>query len=181
MAAVGSRSDLMRSQCCRRREDRAKNGPLESKKGLLSIEDYTFKKSTCERYDLRWKNNGWATFTIDENGGLFNCQSDFGDYNYSWPKHGRESFKHFLIEITRSPEYLLGKVAKEDCFDLDKALKQWKPRIIEMRKDREITADQAREAWDFIEGLDNSSSVDYLQSEIYSNSCDICYIRRTLV
>ena len=119
---------------------------------------------------MRWKHNGWATFTIDENGGLFNCQSDFGDYNYAWPKHGRESFKHFLIEITRSPEYLLGKVAKEDCFDLDKALKRWKPRIIEMRKDRDITVEQARDAWEFIEGLDSSSSADYLQSEIYSNS-----------
>lgn len=135
------------------------------------MEEYTFKKSTCERYDLRWKHNGWATFTIDENGGIFSVQSDFGNYNYAWPKNGRESFKHFLIEITRSPDYVLGKISKEDYFDPDKAEKKWKAKIIELRKDRECTKEQARDAWEFlVNDLNVDGSVDYLQSEIYGNS-----------
>jgi hypothetical protein len=84
------------------------------------MKDYTFKKSTCERYDLRWKRSGWAIFTIDENGGLFNCQSDYGDYCYSWPNHGRKSFKHFILELAEDTHYFLKKVAKEDYFDSEK-------------------------------------------------------------
>lgn len=136
------------------------------------MEDYTFKKSTCERYDIRWKRNGWATFTIDENGGLFSVQSDFGNYNYAWPNHGRESFKHYIIqELVRDPDYFLGKVASKDYFDSDKAEKQWKAKIIELRKDRECTKEQARDAWQFLmNDLDVGGSVDYLQNEIYGSS-----------
>ena len=138
---------------------------------MINTEEYTFKKSTCERYDLRWKYNGWATFTIDENGGLFSVQSDFGNYNYAWPKHGRESFKHFLIEITMSPDYILGKISNEDYFDSDKAEKKWKSKIIELRKDRECTKEQARDAWEFlVNDLSVDGSVDYIQNEIYGSS-----------
>lgn len=45
------------------------------------MKEYTIEKSTCEKYTLRWARSGWAIFTIDENG-LFNCQSDYGDYQY---------------------------------------------------------------------------------------------------
>ena len=134
------------------------------------MEDYTFKKSTCERYDLRWEHGGWATFTIDENGGLFNCQSDYGSYNYEWPKHGRKSFKHFLIEITRGSDYLLGKVANKDHFDFQKAVEQWKSEIIKLRRGMECTEEQARRAWDFVEGLEEySGSPQIIQKEIYES------------
>lgn len=136
------------------------------------MEEFTFTKTTCERYDLRWGKCGWATFTIDENGGLFNCQSDYGDYNYAWPRHGRKSFKHYIIQdLVRDPDYFLGKVAKEDYFDSQKAEKAWKAKIIELRKDGECTKEQAREAWDYlVHELDDSLSLDYLQSEVYGNS-----------
>lgn len=134
------------------------------------MEEYTFKKSACERYDLRWKHGGWATFTIDENGGLFNCQSDFGSYNYEWPNHGRKSFKHFLIEITRSTDYLLGKVSTKNHFDYGKALDKWKSEIIKLRRARECTEEDARSAWEFIEGLDEySGSPQIIQKEIYES------------
>jgi len=142
---------------------------LKSKEGRTT-EEYTFKKSTCERYDIRWGKYGWATITIDENGGLFNAQSDFGNYNYAWPKHGRESFKHFLIEITRSPDYVLRKIAKEDYFDFIKAEEKWKSKIIDIRKQGACTKEQARDAWVFIDELDASGSADFLQNEIYGSS-----------
>ncbi|MDQ7095976.1 hypothetical protein REC12_20485 [Desulfosporosinus sp. PR] len=137
----------------------------------MKIEDYTYKKSVCERYDLRWKHNGWATFTIDENGGLFNAQSDFGNYSYAWPNHGRKSFKHFIVQdLARDPEYVLGKISKEDYFNLEKAENGWKARIIDIRKQDACTKKQARDAWEFINELDLSGSVDYIQNEIYSSS-----------
>ncbi|MFW9970258.1 MAG: hypothetical protein ACFFDF_08670 [Candidatus Odinarchaeota archaeon] len=85
---------------------------------------YEIKKSMSERYDIRFGRCGWATITIDENGGLFNCQSDYGDYSYSWPRHGRKSFKHFLIEICKDKHYFLKKVANEDYFDYQKNKEQ---------------------------------------------------------
>lgn len=112
--------------------------------------DYTFKKSTCERYDLRWGGCGWATIMIDENGGVFNAQSDYGDYSYSWPHHGRESFKHFILELAREGSYFLGKVSDISYFNHDETLKAWKKAIIEMRRDGECTREKAREAWDYL-------------------------------
>lgn len=133
------------------------------------MEEYTFKKSTCERYDIRWKPYGWAIITIDENGGMFSAQSDFGNYAYSWPNHGRESFKHFILELARDSHYFLGKVAKENYFDSNKALDRWKSKIIEIRKDRDCTQEQARDAWDFINDLDLSLSKDYLEVRMYES------------
>lgn len=131
--------------------------------------EYTFEKSTCEKYTIRWGKSGWAVFTIDEKG-LFSCQSDCGDYQYMWPNHGRKTFKHFIIELSRDTSYLLNKVAKEDCFNFDKALEGWKREIINIRKEREVTKDLAREAWEFIHSLDDySNNPEILQHELYNS------------
>ncbi|SFM09643.1 hypothetical protein [Pelosinus propionicus] len=129
------------------------------------MSDYTVKKSVCERYDLRFGDFGWATFTIDENGGLFNCQSDYGDYSYSWPRHGRKTFKHFLIEITRDYHYLLNKISDTTYFNFDKTISEWKKLIIEWRKDNGINKKQAREAFDDIVNIDDGSA-DYVYMQL---------------
>lgn len=132
--------------------------------------DFTFKKSTCERYDIRWGQGGWATITIDENGGLFNAQSDYGSYAYAWPCHGRKSFKHYIVlDLVRDESDFLGKVAREDYFDGNKAIEQWLSEVIKIRKERDCTKEQARDAWDFINDLDTSLSPDLLQERIYES------------
>ncbi|HZK53480.1 MAG TPA: hypothetical protein VFC84_04740 [Desulfosporosinus sp.] len=131
---------------------------------------FEFTKSVCERYDIHFEHGGWAIFTIDENGGLFNCHSDYGDYNYSWPNHGCKLFKHFILDLARDTNYFLGKVAKRDYFDSNKAVEQWKSRIIEIREDGECTKEQARDAWTFITtGIDVTLSIGYLQTMIYGS------------
>jgi hypothetical protein len=138
------------------------------------MEKYNFKKSTCERYDIRWGDFGWAIITIDENGGVFNAQSDYGNYSYSWPNHGRKSFKHFILELARDKSYFLGKVASNDYFYYDKSVKAWEKTIIDMRKsngDYECTKEQAREMWDFLHSLDDySSNAAIIQKEIYESN-----------
>ncbi len=128
-------------------------------------------KSTCERYDLKFEGYGWATFTIDENGGLFSCMSDYGDYSYSWPRHGRKSFKHFILELARDPYYFLGKVSMRTYFDYDKAANKWKREIIERRRAYNCSREEAREAWNFIEELDGTMSCDYVQSQLIDSGC----------
>lgn len=122
------------------------------------MEEYTFSKSTCEKYAIRWGSYGWAVFTIDEASGLFNCQSDYGDYSHMWPNHGRKSFKHFILEITKDTSYLLKKVSKRDEFDYEETLKRWKLVIIDARRELSCNKRQARDAWDFITGLDGVSN-----------------------
>lgn len=132
---------------------------------------YAVKKSTCEKYEIRWERSGWAIFTIDEGSGLFNCQSDYGDYNYMWPSHGRKSFKHFLIEIgSKDGSYMLNKIADKDHFNFEDSLRQWKKTLIEYRKDG-YKKDLVRDAWEFLEGLqDYSGSRDMIINEMSSSS-----------
>lgn len=131
------------------------------------MEEYRFEKSTCEKYTIRWERGGWAIFTIDESG-LFNCQSDYGDYQYMWPNHGRKSFKHFIMELARDTSYTLGKVAKKEYFDEYGTLEQWKQAIITERKENNLTQEEARALWDEILqiNLDNAYSA---QQGIYDN------------
>lgn len=133
------------------------------------MEKYRFEKSTCEKYTIRWDNGGWAIFTIDEKG-LFNCQSDYGDYQYMWPNHGRKSFKHFILELAEDSSYLLNKVSKKDYFNYEKSLKSWEAKIIELRRGNDCIKEQAREAWDFLHDLDDYSSDERLiQEKIYES------------
>ena len=120
--------------------------------------EYSFRKSTCERYDIHWDRSGWAIITIDETGGMFNAQSDYGNYSYSWPHHGRKSFKHYIIlDLVKDPEYFLGKVSSETHFDFEQNLQSWKQTIIESRKKGSCSKEGARTAWNFVTGLEDYS------------------------
>ncbi|GLC32904.1 hypothetical protein [Clostridium omnivorum] len=134
------------------------------------MEEYKFKKSTCERYDIRLKNSyGWAIITIDENGGLFNAQSDYGSYSYSWPNHGRKSFKHFILELVRDKSYFLGKVADDKYYYDEETEKAWKEQIIEDRQNGYLSKDEARELWDEVVEFDYYTSGESIQHQCYEN------------
>ncbi|WHH59135.1 hypothetical protein [Petroclostridium sp. X23] len=119
---------------------------------------FTFKKSTCERYDIRFGQWGWAIITIDENGGLFNAQSDYGNYSYSWPGHGRKSFKHFILELAKDSSYFLNKVADDNFYYQYETETNWKKRIIEDRKEGELTKEKARVLFDITKDVDFSTA-----------------------
>lgn len=135
------------------------------------MEKYKFKKSTCERYDIRLEDkSGWAIITIDENGGLFNAQSDYGNYSYSWPNHGRKSFKHFILELVKDKSYFLGKVANDRYYYEDETENAWKKEVIRARKERELNKEEARELWNKIVDFDYHTSSESLQYQCYRSS-----------
>ena len=153
------------------------------------MKEYTCKKSTCEKYDIRFNRGDWAFITIDESTGLFQAHSSFGDYNYSWPNHGRESFKHFILELADDPSYFLGKVSKEDYFYADETEESWKKKIIEDRRgngDVDLTQEQARELWDIVNEIEFYSA-EGCQRELYDNKivwdlyCEPWYYFETIV
>lgn len=135
------------------------------------MSEYTYKKSTCERYDIRLKDSwGWAIITIDENGGLFNAQSDYGNYNYSWPNHGRKSFKHFILELVRDKSYFLRKVADDNFYYQEETEKAWKEQIIQDRQEEYLSQEEARELWDEVVEFDYYTSSESIQHQCYENS-----------
>ena len=129
------------------------------------MRQYKFTKSVCERYDVRFGGE-WATFTIDEKGGLFNCQSSYGNYSYAWPRHGRKTFKHFILELARDRYYFLNKVSNDNVFNFDASSRMWKKQIIKMRKNGDREKEDARVAWDYIDNLDPDMSYDRAVNEI---------------
>lgn len=134
----------------------------------MEFDDIKCAKSTCEKYTLKF-NKGWdyAVFTID-NTGIFQCHSSFGDYAYHWGAFGN-NFKEFLCRIDSG--YLLCKVSDNKYFDIDKYQKQAKKQLFKLRREDEISKDDARELWEFFEsGLsDCGSSYDLVCREIYDN------------
>lgn len=135
------------------------------------MESYKFEKKTTERYDIR-VDYEWAIIMISEDGGVFSAHSSYGDYTYAWPHHGRESFKHFIMnELTRDTSYFLGKVSSETEFDEETSLKEWKETIIRDRRNQEISEEEARSVWDaLIEITEECSSIDSVYNALYSNS-----------
>lgn len=132
----------------------------------MIYDDCTCSKSTCEKYTLKFnKGWDWAVFTIDETG-IFQCHSSFGGYSYHWNAFG-DSFKKFLTEI--DSYYLLNKTAKQDYFDLGKYQEKVKPVIVKLRKERELSKDEARELWEFVDNLDYGNSYDLVCNEIFEN------------
>ena len=128
------------------------------------MEPTSVKKSTCEKYFLRFNDPSciWAEIVIDDDG-TFNAQSDNGDFQYIWRNHGRKSFKHFILELARDSHYFLKKVSECSYFDADATEKLWKSKVIEYRKDYTLSKERARELWDNI-------------VDLFSGICDKTYI-----
>ena len=125
------------------------------------------KKNTPERYTLWFKHSGWAVIFLDEDGGFLSIQSDWGDYAYRWSHHGRESLKHFLIELDKNHDYLAKKLAMGNAslsrhFCLDGTIKALKKDIVRRRRSSDLTAQCARTAWSEITAIQRDASDSYV-------------------
>lgn len=128
--------------------------------------EYSVKKSTMERYDIRLKNNwrcSWAIISISEDG-VFHAHTDCGDFSYSWNSFG-DCFKSFLIDImSRDPSYLYNKIHSRERagkVDVKETINNMKRRIIENRIEgglhpilpNELTREEARNLWDELDDI----------------------------
>jgi len=139
---------------------------------IVSDRQVTFKKDICEKYTLKWKSkNWWAVFTISGEG-MFNVQSDFGNYSYWWRSPGHRSFKEFLIDL--EPTYTMGKLndQRPRVFDVKSTVNSLKKEVIERRKEGEITQEFARSCFDDIDRIrrENSDTVDQYFSILHEIS-----------
>jgi hypothetical protein len=132
----------------------------------MKYEDVKCTKSVCEKYTLIFNNKwDWAIFTID-NTGMFNCQSSFGNYNYHWSHFGN-CFKSFLINLDSG--YLFTKLCNKNYFDFDEYLKSSKKVIFRMRKENEITKQQAKDLYHYFTNELDQSGYEIVSYQIWES------------
>lgn len=124
---------------------------------------WSFKKQTVEQYQFNGPFGAWAIITLDPRG-IFQAVSDFGTFAYDgWGHHGRESFKHFLVEGL-SRDYFLGKTARgERRFSLEKTKRRLREDVVGQRRDGDLTKEKAREAWDAIDWRDEDDATLFIE------------------
>jgi hypothetical protein len=106
---------------------------------------------TTRLYDLRTASGEWLARVVITDDGYFSTVSDYGEYAYWWT-HAGACFRRFLTQICT--DSLLNKIAPRREYDSDATLKAAKRQILEARRGREVTAEDARCEWERL--YDNS-------------------------
>ncbi|MEF2247729.1 hypothetical protein V1L65_22515 [Paenibacillus sp. IITD108] len=125
-----------------------------------------------ERYNIRLNGGNhwrcaWAIISISADG-VFNAQTDCGDFSYRWGSFG-DCFKSFLLEIcSKDTSYLYRKISdpeREGKIDMEKTIDNMKLRILKKRREDgnrkpylhdELSEYEARELWDALDSVDHS-------------------------
>lgn len=144
---------------------------------------YQVSKGTCEKYDFRFNNGDWAYVLMDEAKGLFTIYSAYGTYAYSWPNRGSQSFKSFMLEILKDPDYLLSKIQPKGYFYEDKTKEAWLNQVCHDRyqngygrmRDIELSKEDARELYDAIKDEDFYSAERASEFLFSNKTLNRCY------
>ena len=92
-----------------------------------------------EQEDTHYGSCLWAIFDLDPGRGLFNVQSDCGNYAYRWPERGMDFLKLLAGNMTDS--YLLGKLCgKPKEFNAEATVEA----VREYLKDAEYNEDEQK-------------------------------------
>lgn len=98
---------------------------------------------------------GWAILFLDSEG-CFAALSDYGDWSYRWNARGfspDEDIRKFLLRC--DDDYLLRKIAPQQEYDPDKTKANIRELILGMRRERQLTKDEALEEWELTSDLSN--------------------------
>lgn len=115
-------------------------------------------------------NNGWdyVWVTYNDLKGLISISSSFGNFAYIWNSRGEGvSLREFFIEAS-STDYLANKFFSEDTkkatvFEYSIAIAEIKKLIIDDRKARKISKEEARDLLEELEGMGS----DYESEEMF--------------
>ncbi|MBC9783507.1 hypothetical protein H1S01_03145 [Heliobacterium chlorum] len=102
------------------------------------------------------KGQGWGIFLLDSTG-MFAAVTDYGNYVFKWTHHGKDDFRKFVIDVSSSPDYLLEKVAPHgEVYDGQETKKHVRETILQHRRDRSLSKDEARTEWELLDEYDLS-------------------------
>jgi len=119
---------------------------------------HTVEKETAMVYKIRLNKScgGWADITIREwpKGGSIDCQSDYGNYSYSWGSIGDCTLREFLCRLDF--HYFMGKTrgGYGQIFSIEKTLAELKAEIIQQRKNNDLNKDDAHDCWEQVKRID---------------------------
>lgn len=113
------------------------------------------KEVKLYRYRVRCDRpgEGWAVVVLGSDG-FFSTVSDWGNYAYWWSHHGEPDFRLFIHNLMRDPHYAATKLGGKHSrvYDGPETVKAIKQCIIERRMQEQLTAEEAREEWERIDG-----------------------------
>jgi len=121
-------------------------------------------------YRFWFKNGGYAFYYVDEETGVFQIFSDWGNYSYCWPQQCRSRGEGLLAFIKTADKYYLtdkltlGSERRE--FSMRKTLAYIKYLICVKRRSAGITAYMARELWTWVSDIVNRHHAD-TDSELF--------------
>ncbi|WP_084977330.1 hypothetical protein [Plesiomonas shigelloides] len=134
----------------------------------------TVSKRKIELYQVRHEfGDGWAdiSLTFGEKSVNVMVSSDYGSFSHYWGHCGYNP-KEFLTDINF--DYCMGKFFESKklyILDAEACENEIKQSIISLRKDGELTADEAREAWDDLLNPEYGPQAgrDYYHRELYES------------
>ncbi len=101
--------------------------------------------------------DSWSIVFIDSTGVVAVC-SDYGDWCYRWVTRytGSEDFRDFFVG--RGSDYVASKLSSGrrdgEVFDEDTTRANVRREILTLRRDRTLSAEEARDEWDRSGGID---------------------------
>ncbi len=103
-------------------------------------------------YDLRFRRYEWARIWVTSDGMISIC-SDYGNYGYWFGAPGCRGIRAFLVGCDGSPSgYIAVKLSDgERAYDGDGVLRDVKKHILDHRRHRDMTREDARDEWDLLE------------------------------
>jgi hypothetical protein len=119
------------------------------------------EKSTASVYKLRKFacGYGWADITIRQwkGGGSISVQSDWGSYNNIWTASGERDFRQFLCCLDYG--YFMTKCHPSFGYedDWEATAKELLKRVLQDRRDGDLTVEKAREIYDAIQSVDHDA------------------------
>lgn len=98
--------------------------------------------------------HGWAVLMWDDRG-VVTLHTDHGSWVHQWhPRNiGASSIAAFLAGLNSG--YASGKFMGQACrvTDFERTVAEAKKQLLEMRRDGDVEADDAREEWDLLKGV----------------------------
>ncbi len=99
-------------------------------------------------YQVRAGLFGWARIWVTDDGSI-SILSDYGNYGYWFGAPGKE-FRAFLIGAGK--DYLVNKFTSgsPEVIDADASEKKIRRHILRLRRDRDLSREQARDEWELL-------------------------------
>ena len=116
-------------------------------------------------YRFWFKDGGYAFYYVDEDTGVFQIFSDWGNYSYCWPQQCRSRGEGLLAFLKTADKYYLTEkltmgIPERREFSMRKTLAYIKYLICEKRRGGRLDSDKARELWTWASELVNRYQVD---------------------